>query len=50
MDCEHRGLASPILNYTHERTREPLERMSRGSECDACHGFKMRYGNPATSD
>jgi gentisate 1,2-dioxygenase len=48
VDYEHRGLTNPILNYTYERTREALERMS--SECDACHGFKMRYGNPATGD
>jgi len=50
VDYKRRGLASPILNYTYERTREALERMSRGGEVDACHGFKMRYVNPATGD
>src|SRR5437016_8396554 len=50
VDYEHRGLTSPILNYTYERTREALERMSRGSERDRCHGFKMRYVHPATGD
>jgi gentisate 1,2-dioxygenase len=50
VDYERRGLTSPILNYTHERTREALERMSRGSERDRCHGFKMRYVHPATGD
>src|SRR5882762_9191968 len=47
VDYERRGLTSPILNYTYERTREALERMSRGSERDRCHGFKMRYVHPA---
>jgi len=50
VDYERRGLTSPILNYTYERTREALERMSRGSERDRCHGFKMRYVHPATGD
>jgi gentisate 1,2-dioxygenase len=49
-DYAPRSLTSPILNYTYERTREALERMSRGGESDACHGFKMRYVNPATGD
>jgi gentisate 1,2-dioxygenase len=48
VDYEHRGLTSPILNYTYERTREALERMSRGGDSDSCHGFKMRYVNPVT--
>jgi gentisate 1,2-dioxygenase len=50
VDYERRGLASPILNYTYERTRKALERMSRDGHGDACHGFKMRYVNPATGD
>lgn len=50
VDYERRGLTSPILNYTYERTREALERMSRGGERDRCHGFKMRYVHPATGD
>src|SRR5229473_2141230 len=50
VDYERRGLTSPILNYTYERTREALEQMSRGGERDRCHGFKMRYVHPATGD
>jgi gentisate 1,2-dioxygenase len=50
IDYERRGLTSPVLNYTYERTREALERMSRGGERDRCHGFKMRYVHPATGD
>jgi gentisate 1,2-dioxygenase len=40
------SIASPILNYPYERTRDALYRMSRASEIDAHHGFKMRYVNP----
>src|SRR6202158_239146 len=50
VDYERRGLTSPILNYTYERTREALEQMSRGGERERCHGFKMRYVHPATGD
>jgi len=50
IDYQRRGLTSPVLNYTYERTREALERMSRGGERDRCHGFKMRYVHPATGD
>lgn len=41
---------SPIFNYPYARTREALYAMSRGSEPDACHGYKLRYANPATGD
>ena len=50
IDYERRGLTSTILNYSYERTREALERMSRSGGADRCHGFKMRYVNPATGD
>ena len=39
---------SPIFNYPYARTREALEAMRRGSGPDACHGYKLRYVNPAT--
>ncbi|HZO82487.1 MAG TPA: gentisate 1,2-dioxygenase [Candidatus Binataceae bacterium] len=48
--CERRALSSPILNYTYERTREALARMSRGGDIDACHGYRMRYVNPVTGE
>lgn len=38
---------SPILNYPYERSREILHRLQRSSETDDCHGFKLRYANPA---
>lgn len=50
VDYERRGLTSPILNYSYARTREALERMSRGGAPDRCHGFKMRYVNPSTGE
>lgn len=40
------GSASPIFNYPYVRSRETLEAMKRGSDPDACHGWKLRYSNP----
>ncbi|HEY3847131.1 MAG TPA: gentisate 1,2-dioxygenase [Acetobacteraceae bacterium] len=42
------GRASPVFNYPYERTREALVTLARNGEPDACHGFKLRYVNPAT--
>jgi gentisate 1,2-dioxygenase len=39
--------ASPIFNYPYARTREALERMKAAGDPDACHGYKLRYVNPA---
>lgn len=39
---------TPIFNYAYRVTREALDNLSRISDPDACHGFKMRYVNPAT--
>jgi gentisate 1,2-dioxygenase len=41
---------SPVFNYPYERTREALETMAGNGEPDACHGYKLRYVNPATGD
>lgn len=38
---------SPILNYPYERSRAILHDLQRGGDPDACHGFKLRYANPA---
>lgn len=48
VDYKPRSLTSPVFSYPYARTREALERMSKGSAADACHGFKMRFINPAT--
>ena len=42
------GQASPVFNYPYERTREALATLARNGEPDACHGYKLRYVNPAT--
>lgn len=39
---------SPILRYPYERSDETLSAMSRGGDPDACHGYKVRFINPAT--
>jgi gentisate 1,2-dioxygenase len=41
---------SPIFNYPYARTREALEGLRRGGDPDPCHGYKLRYVNPATGD
>jgi gentisate 1,2-dioxygenase len=41
---------SPVFNYPYARTRETLEAMRRGGDPDPCHGYKLRYINPATGD
>lgn len=38
---------SPIFNYPYARTREALHRLARAGAADACHGYKLRYVNPA---
>lgn len=48
VDYKPRTLTSPVFAYPYARTREALERLATGSPVDACHGFKMRYINPAT--
>jgi gentisate 1,2-dioxygenase len=50
IDYERSSPTTPILNYTYERTRDALEGMRRGGDCDPCHGFRMRYVNPVTGD
>ena len=51
MPIEYKGLAdspltSPVFNYPYDRTREVMYRLSRTSEADPHHGFKLRYVNP----
>ena len=48
VDYKPRSLTSPVFAYPYSRTREALERMALGSPVDPCHGFKMRFINPAT--
>jgi gentisate 1,2-dioxygenase len=48
VDYRPRNQTSPIFNYPYARTREALEGMRRGGDPDPCHGYKLRYVNPAT--
>jgi gentisate 1,2-dioxygenase len=40
--------ASPIFNYPYARTREALAGLVKAGPPDACHGYKLRYVNPAS--
>ena len=39
---------SPIFNYPYARTREVLNGLAKAGPPDACHGYKLRYVNPAS--
>ena len=41
---------SPVFSYPYARTREALATLAKHGDPDACHGYKMRYVNPATGD
>jgi gentisate 1,2-dioxygenase len=40
--------ASPVFNYPYARTREALARLAAAGDPDPCHGWKLRYVNPAS--
>jgi gentisate 1,2-dioxygenase len=40
--------SSPIFNYPYARSRQSLDILARTGESDPCHGYKLRYVNPAT--
>ena len=48
IDYKPGNQTTPIFNYPYRVTRETLDQLSRSSDPDPCHGFKMRYVNPAT--
>jgi gentisate 1,2-dioxygenase len=41
---------SPVFSYPYARTRETLEHLRKTDAPDPCHGWKLRYINPATGD
>jgi gentisate 1,2-dioxygenase len=41
-------LASPLLAYPYDRTRETLDQLARSGPLHPAHGVKMRYVNPTT--
>jgi gentisate 1,2-dioxygenase len=48
VDWKPERKSSPVFNYPYTRSREALETLSRNGDPDACHGYKLRYINPAT--
>ncbi|MEM7194264.1 MAG: gentisate 1,2-dioxygenase [Pseudomonadota bacterium] len=52
LPVDHRTTAvtSPVFNYPYSRTRESLYTLSRQSDPDNCHGYKLRYTNPVNGD
>jgi gentisate 1,2-dioxygenase len=46
----HRGKASPVFSYPYARTREALATLAWNGEPEPCHGYKLRYVNPANGD
>lgn len=38
----------PIFNYPYARTREAPHVTARAGDPDPCHGYKLRYVNPAS--
>ena len=48
VDHRQRSIASPLLSYPYDRTREALERLAKNGEPHPSHGHKLRYVNPAT--
>ena len=47
VDYRSDGIASPLLKYPYERTREALDHLARGGAIHPAHGVKLRYANPA---
>lgn len=50
VDWVPRERYSPIFHYPYSRSREALATLQRHGAPDPCHGYKLRYVNPATGD
>lgn len=48
VDWKPDGPASPIFSYPYGRSRDALASLARNGSPDPCHGYKVRYINPAT--
>jgi gentisate 1,2-dioxygenase len=48
VDWKSTKQTSPIFNYPYARTREALAGLAKAGPPDACHGYKLRYVNPAS--
>ena len=47
VDYRPEGLATPVLRYPYDRTRDALERLGREGPVHPAHGLRLRYANPA---
>ena len=47
VDWQPETQSSPIFNYPYAQTLETLRTMAKSDAPDACHGYKLRYINPA---
>jgi gentisate 1,2-dioxygenase len=50
VDWRPSAKTSPVFNYPYERSRESLAVLAANDEPDPCHGYKLRYVNPASGD
>lgn len=48
VDWEPTQRHSPVFTYPYGRSREALATLARNGDPDACHGYKLRYINPAS--
>jgi gentisate 1,2-dioxygenase len=48
VDWKPERQTSPIFNYPYARTREALAGLAKAGPPDPCHGYKLRYVNPAS--
>jgi gentisate 1,2-dioxygenase len=48
VDWKPETKSSPVFSYPYARSREALATLSRNGDPDSCHGYKLRYINPAT--
>ena len=48
VDWQPNSANSPVFNYPYARTRESLATLAQNGAPDPCHGFKLRYVNPAS--
>src|SRR5215471_8952052 len=40
--------SSPVFSYPYARSRDALATLARNGDPDVCHGYKLRYVNPAS--
>jgi gentisate 1,2-dioxygenase len=50
VDWRPAAKTSPVFNYPYARSRESLAVLTRNGDPDPCHGYKLRYVNPASGD